>query len=327
MARETQLENDEVLTSEKSIMKAVRIHKYGKSSVLKYEEVKIPGIRPDEVLVKVHSSGVNPIDWKIREGYMKDTMPRTLPFIPGWDVSGTVEETGILVSGFRKGDAVFARPDFSEDGTYAEYVALKGFELAVAPTSIPLEHAAGIPLSAQTAWMGLFEYGRVEKDLSVLIHGAAGGVGSFAVQLAKIAGAYVIAATSSGNIEVVRSLGADVVINYDAEDFEKRIDKVDRVFDTIGGEIQKRSYKVLHRGGILVSTVGVDEKEAAMHQVDAKSYLIVSNGSRLAEIANLINQGMLRVIIDSEYPFSKAADAQNRSQSGKAVGKIILRVQ
>jgi NADPH:quinone reductase-like Zn-dependent oxidoreductase len=321
------LQGEDVLMVEKDTMKAIRVHEYGNSAVLKYEEARIPGIRPDEVLVKVHSSGVNPVDWKIREGYMKDKMPRTMPFIPGWDMSGTVEETGILVSAFKKGDVVFARPDFSEDGTYAEYVAVKGFELAVAPTSIPLEQAAGVPLTAQTAWMGLFEYGHVGKDLSVLIHGASGGVGSFAVQLAKIAGAYVIAATSSGNVELVRSLGADVVVNYDAEDFERKIDKVDRVFDTIGGKIQNRSYSVLHRGGILVSTVGVNEQEAAKHGVTAKGYMIVSNGARLGEIANLINQGMLRVLIDSEYPLHEASAAQDRSQSGKAKGKIILRVQ
>jgi NADPH:quinone reductase-like Zn-dependent oxidoreductase len=327
MKGEAHSEREDVLTIEKDTMKAIRIHQYGNSKVLKYEDARIPGIRPDEVLVKVHASGVNPVDWKIREGYMKDRTPRTMPFIPGWDMSGTVEEAGMLVSGFKKGDVVFARPDFSQDGTYAEYVAVKGFELAVAPTSIPLDQAAGVPLTAQTAWMGLFEYGDVGKDLSILIHGASGGVGSFAVQLAKIAGAYVIAATSSGNVELVRSLGADVVINYDAEEFERRLEKVDRVFDTIGGEIQRRSYKVLHRGGILVSTVGVDEKEAARHEVTGKSYMIVSNGARLGEIANLINQGMLKVVIDSEYPLSEASAAQERSQSGKAVGKIILRVQ
>src|ERR1041384_4257287 len=126
------LQSEDVLTVEKDTMKAIRIHEYGNSAVLKYEETKIPGIRPDEVLVKVHSSGVNPVDWKFREGYMKNEMPRATPFIPGWDVSGTIEETGILVSAFKKGDAVFARPDFSEGGTYAEYVAVKGFELAVA---------------------------------------------------------------------------------------------------------------------------------------------------------------------------------------------------
>jgi NADPH:quinone reductase-like Zn-dependent oxidoreductase len=327
MTHETQLEKEEVLAVEKDTMKAIRIGQYGKSSVLKSEMVRIPGIQPDEVLVKVHSSGVNPIDWKIREGHMKDTMPRAMPFTPGWDVSGTIEETGSLVSAFKKGDAVFARPDFAGEGAYAEYVAVKGFELAVAPTRIPLEQAAGVPLASQTAWMGLFEEGHLGKDLSVLIHGASGGVGMFAVQLAKIAGAYVIAATSSENVELVRSLGADLVVTYDTEEFEKKIPKVDRVFDTIGSEIQKRSFEVLHRGGILVSTVGVDDKEAARHQVIGKSYLMKSNGSRLAEIANLINLGMLRVIIDSEYPLSEAAAAQDRSQSGKAVGKIILRVQ
>jgi len=310
----------------RGLMKAVCIHEYGSSDVLRYEDARIPAIRPDEVLIKVCAAGVNPVDWKIREGYRKDPS-RKLPFIPGWDVSGTIEETGTLVSAFKKGDVVIARPDSSRNGAYAEFVAVPAFELAVAPSRIPLHEAAGIPLAAQTAWEGLFEQGHVGRDTSVLIHGASGGVGLFAVQLAKIAGAYVIATTSTKNVDLIRSLGADVVIDYKTEDFTKRIDKVDVVFDTIGGETQARSLDVLHHGGRLISTVGVNENIAANTLVTAKGFVMISNGARLTEIVELVDRNMLRVITEKEFPLQEAKAAHDASQSGHTVGKIILRVQ
>lgn len=328
MKRKFESESEEVLEhAPDGYMHAVMIHQYGDSNVLQYEETQIPSIRPDEVLIKVHAAGVNPIDWKIREGHRKDNT-RKLPFIPGWDVSGTVEQTGSLISQFKKGDVVFARPDPSRNGAYAEYVSVAGFELAIAPSRITLEKAAGVPLAAQTAWVGLFEQGLLDREHTILIHGASGGVGSFAVQLAKYAGAYVIATTSSQNVEMVRSLGADVVIDYTAEDFTKRIDKVDMVFDTIGGETQAKSYEVIHQGGKLISTVGIeDEATANKHFITAKSFMMISNGARLSEIAELIDHDALRVIVDKEFPLKEARAAQDLSKSGKAKGKIILRVQ
>jgi NADPH:quinone reductase-like Zn-dependent oxidoreductase len=321
-----EFESEDILVEKtRGTMKAVTIHQYGGSGVLQLEEVKIPSIQPDEVLVRVHSAGVNPIDWKIREGYRKNET-RKFPFIPGWDVSGTIEETGILVSKYKKGDAVFARPDMSRDGAYAEFVAVPGFELAVVPSRISMLEAAGVPLAAQTAWCGLFEYGQLRKGLSVLIHGGSGGVGSFAVQLAKIAGATVFATTSYVNINMVRSLGADKVIDYNAGDFTKSVEKVDMVLDTIGGETQERSYTVLRSGGILVSTVGINEQTATRYPVTAKSFMMISNGARLAEIAGLIESGMLRVIIEREFPLEEVREAHELSQTGRASGKIILRV-
>jgi NADPH:quinone reductase-like Zn-dependent oxidoreductase len=327
MKKEFESEDQDILVEKtRGTMKAVTVHQYGGSGVLQLEVVKIPSIQPDEVLIRVHSAGVNPVDWKIREGFRKNET-RKFPFIPGWDVSGTVEETGILVSKYKKGDAVFARPDMSRDGAYAEFVAVPGFELAVVPSRISMQEAAGVPLAAQTAWCGLFEYGKLRKDQTVLIHGASGGVGSFAVQLAKIAGATVIATTSYGNINMIRSLGADKVIDYNAGDFTRSVEKVDMVFDTIGGETQERSYTVLRSGGILVSTVGVNGEIAARYPVTAKSFMMVSNGSRLAEIAELIESGMLRVIIEREFPLEEVRAAHELSQTGRASGKIILRVR
>jgi NADPH:quinone reductase-like Zn-dependent oxidoreductase len=309
-----------------STMNAVRIHNYGDSAVLSYEEAPIPEILPDEVLIKVCAAAVNPVDWKIREGYMKDHLPHTFPLTLGWDVSGTVEKTGSLIGLFKKGDTVIARPDTSRNGTYAEFVAVRGYELAVAPANMPLAHAAAIPLASQTAWSGLFEQGNLDKNQKVLIHGASGGVGTFAVQFAKCAGAYVIATASTKNISLVKSLGADEVIDYTKEDFSEKVKDADMVFDTIGKETQQKSWQVLRKGGILVSTVGTDEQQAKKHGVRTKSFMMISNGARLQAIAELIDKNIVHVIIDKEFPLDEAKAAQDHVKEGHAQGKTILKV-
>jgi NADPH:quinone reductase-like Zn-dependent oxidoreductase len=311
----------------KGFMKAVRIHKYGDSSVLTYEDAPIPGILPDEVLIKVHSAGVNPVDWKIREGYRKDSGQHQLPLTLGWDVAGTIEKTGSMVSLFKKGDAVIARPDMTLNGAYAEYVAVRAFELAIAPMHVPLQQAAGIPRASQTAWVGLFEQGNLNAKQRILIHGASGGVGSFAIQFAKIAGAYVIGTASGKHTDYLKSLGIDEVIDYTKEDFSKKIKDLDMVFDTIGGETQAKSFGLIRKGGTLVSTVGADEKQAEKHGVKAKSFMMISNGSRLQEIVALVDQNMIRIEIEKEFHFSDAKQAHELSQEGHVKGKIILRVQ
>lgn len=316
----------EVLPPGWNPMKAVQIYEYGNSSVLKYEDVPRPETGPDEVLVKVHACGVNPVDWKIREGYMAQFVHHDMPLILGWDVAGTVEETGTLVRRFKPGDAVFCRPDTSRNGGYAEYIAVKTIELASAPRSIPLVKAAGIPLASQAAWMALFEVGRIKAGQSVLIHGASGGVGMFAVQLAKIAGAHIIGTTSGRNFDMVKSIGADEVIDHTKEDFSKKVSELDMVFDTIGGETQDKSWSVLRKGGVLVSTVGADEKAAAAHGVIGKSFALVSNGARLQEISSLVDAGKISVVIEKEFPLAEARAAQELSQTGHARGKIILKV-
>jgi NADPH:quinone reductase-like Zn-dependent oxidoreductase len=322
-------ERDGVQTLEKgpATMKAVRIHSYGDSSQLIYEDAPLPSILPDEVLVKVHSAGVNPVDWKIRNGHHGNPGAYTLPLILGWDVAGTIERTGPLVRSFRTGDAVFAHPDGSRNGAYAQYVAVRGFELAHAPMNIALQVSAGIPLASQTAWMAIFEKGNLQEGQRILIHGASGGVGIFAIQFAKLANAHVIATTSSKNIDLVKSLGADEVIDYKSEDFSKKVSGVDLVFDTIGGDTQSRSWQVIRKGGILVSIVGVDEKAAGKFDVHTASFHMVSNGARLQQIGALVDTGLVRVIIGKEFPLSEARAAHELSESGHAIGKIILRVE
>jgi NADPH:quinone reductase-like Zn-dependent oxidoreductase len=307
-------------------MKAVRIHAFGNSGVLKYEDAPLPEIGPDEVLVKVHACGVNPVDWKIREGFMEPMVHHTLPLTLGWDVAGTVEKTGNLVKRFKKDDPVFCRPDTSRNGGYAEYIAVKTIDLALAPQSIPFDQAAGIPLASQAAWMALFEVAGLREGQKVLIHGASGGVGTFAVQLAKIAGAYVIGTASAKNIAMVKSLGANEVIDHTSEDFSKKLSGIDVVFDTIGGETQAKSWGVLRKGGVLVSSVGADEKAAAAHGVTGRSFMLISNGARLQEIATLVDNGKLRVFVEKVFPLAEAKAAQDLSQTGHARGKIILKV-
>jgi NADPH:quinone reductase-like Zn-dependent oxidoreductase len=310
----------------KGTMKAVTIHDFGGPEVLSYEDVPIPEIGPDETLIKVHSCGVNPVDWKIRQGNNRARVHYDMPLILGWDIAGTVEETGSLVKWFKKGDKVFARPATSRNGGYAEYAAVRSMEMDFAPKTLPLEHAAGVPLAAQTAWVGLFEVGHLRPGQSVLVHGASGGVGSFAVQFAKLAGARVIATTSTKNVRMVHSLGADQVIDYTLGDFRKTVSEMDMVYDTVGGDTQTRSWEVIRKGGELVSTVGVDESAALAHGVAGKAYLLTSNGARLRDIRELIDSGMVKVMIEREFPLKEAMAAHQLSQTGHVSGKIILRV-
>ena len=330
---DTIVEEEAIATKEEKVktstssgkMKAVRIHKYGGLETLVYENAPVPEVGPSEVFIKVHAAGVNPVDWKIREGHMKDIISYQFPLILGLDMAGVIVNVGSLVTRFKAGDAVFVRPDISQNGCYAEYAVAKASDVAFAPASIPLSHAAGIPLASQTAWMGLFDVGNLKRNQRVLIHGASGGVGVFAIQLAKIAGAYVAATTSTPNKEFIKSLGADEIIDYQKEDFSTLKD-FDLVFDTIGGETQTHSWQILNKDGVLVSTVGINKDEATKNGKVGKSFMTISNGARLQEIAGLIDKRMLRVVIDKKFPITQVKEAHELSQSGKTRGKIILSV-
>jgi NADPH:quinone reductase-like Zn-dependent oxidoreductase len=304
-------------------MKAVRIHEYGNLDVLKYEEAPVPDIGPDGVLVKVHAAGVNPVDWKIRKGLMKAVRPLQFPAVIGADVAGTVERVGALVTRFKPGNAVVARVE----GAYAEFAAAKTDAVAPAPKSIPLAHAAGLPIAAGTAWTLLFDAARPAFGTKVLIHGAGGGVGSFAVQFAKLAGLYVIATTSTPNVALVKSLGADEVIDYRQENFVDRVKNIDLVLDNVGGDVLKNSYGVVRKGGLLLTIVSPpDEKLAEQLGIAAKFERGNINGIRLEEIAGLIDIGRLRVIVEKELPLAEARYAHELSEAGHVRGKIILNV-
>ncbi len=308
-------------------MKAIRIHEFGGPDVLSIDEIPVPQPGKDEVLIKVHATSVNPVDWKIRAGLRKEKFPSKLPLTLGWDVSGVIEELGEKVSNFRKGDEVYGRPDPTKNGAYAEYIVVKANLLAIKPMSIGHTEAAAVPLAGLTAWQGLFDKGLLKEGQSVLIHAAAGGVGTYAVQFAKSKGAYVIGTASDRNIDFLKRLGADEVIDYNMESFETVVSDVDLVLDTIGGDTQLKSIDVLKTGGRLISTLAADYvKEAKEKGVVLLDFIAQSVPDQLAEIAQLIDSGKVKPIIDQVLPFTDARKAHMSIEQGHTRGKIVLQV-
>ncbi|MEO8823985.1 MAG: NADP-dependent oxidoreductase [Ginsengibacter sp.] len=308
-------------------MKTIQIHKFGGPEVLKYEDAERPTPANDEVLIKVYASGVNPVDWKIRAGLAQKSFPVNLPLIPGWDVSGEIEEVGSDILNFRKGDEVYSRPDLARNGTYAEYVVVKADQVNLKPKSIGHDKAAAVPLAGLTAWQGLFTHGNLKEGEKVLIHAASGGVGSFAVQFAKWKGAYVIGTASEENIDFLFELGADEAIDYKTEKFENKVKKVDLVFDLIGGETQKRSLKVIKKGGKLITTVRAENLEEAKEKnIEVIGYLAQSYPGDLQQIADLIDSGKIKPIVTEIYPLKEAQEAHRQIESHHTRGKIVLKV-
>jgi len=308
-------------------MKAIRIHNYGGPEVLKYEDSPRPEPQAGEVLIRVHAAGVNPIDWKVREGYMKDFWPHKFPLTLGWDLSGTVEELGRGVSRFKKGDEVYSLPDPTRNGAYADYIAVSESELALKPNSLYHIRAAAVPLAALTAWQSLFDTAQLRSGQRVLIHAGSGGVGHFAVQLAKWKGAYVFATASTRNQDLLRELGVDEPVDYTQKRFENVARNIDIVLDTRGGETQERSWSVLKKGGSLVSLVQPPSEEKA-EKLGVRAALLGAqpNGAQLAEIAKIIDSGKLAPVIDRILPLSEVWRAHELSKSGHTHGKIVLRV-
>src|SRR5882724_9945778 len=311
-------------------MKAIRIHNYGGPEVLQYEDAPRPKPQAGEVLIRVHAAGVDPIDWKVRQGHMKDFWPHKFPLILGWDLSGVVEEIGpgpAAAGRFKKGDEVYSVPDVSRDGAYAEYVVVRESELSLKPKSLHHVHAAAAPLAALTAWQSLFDTAQLQPGQRVLIHAGSGGVGHFAVQLAKWKGGHVFGTASTKNQELLRELGVDEPIDYTKQKFEDVARDVDLVLDLIGGETQERSWSVLKKGGVLLSLVQPPSVEKAKALgIHAAFVAVHPNGAQLAEIAKLIDSGELKLTIDRILPLSEVRRAHELSQSGHTHGKIVLRI-
>jgi len=304
-------------------MKAVRVHDYGGVEVLRLEDAPRPQPGIGEVLVRVHASSVNPIDWKTRAGYLKAHMPLPRPFVLGRDVSGVVEATGPGVTAFRPGDEVYGLVS----GAYAQYVVAKQSDLARKPRSLDHAHAAAIPLAALTAWQALFDKANLDRGQKVLIQGGAGGVGNFAVQLAKWKGAHVIATASGRNQGFLREIGVDQPIDYEKTKFEDIVSNVDAVFDTIGGDTQQRSFRVLKRGGVLVSVAAPPSSEEAVKLgVRAEFAITQPDAAQLAKIAELVDAGQLKPIVDTVMPLSEVRRAHEMSERGHVRGKILLTV-
>src|SRR5256885_11149188 len=312
-------------------MKAIRIDKYGGPEVLQYEDAPRPKPQAGEVLVRVHAAGVNPIDWKVREGHMKDFWPHKFPLILGWDLSGVVEEVGpgpAAAGRFKIGDEVYSIPDPTRNGAYADYIVVRESEVALKPKSLHHPRAAMVPLAGLTAWQSLFDTAQLQPGQRVLIHAGSGGVGHFAVQFAKWKGAYVFATASTKNQDLLRKLGVDEPIDYTRQRFEDVARNIDIVLDTIGGETQERSWSVLKKGGVLVSLVQPPSEEKAK-ELGVRATLLGAqpSGDQLAEIAKIIDSGKLAPIIDRIIPLSEARRAHELSQSGHTHGKIALRVR
>lgn len=306
-----------------SAMKAIRIHTHGGPEVLRFEEVARPVPSDDEVLIKVLAAGVNPVDWKIRQGYMKELFH--LPLILGWDVAGVVEEKGSAVTDFAIGDEVYSRPSILRDGAYAEYIVVKAAEVALKPTTVGFIQAAAVPLAGLTAWQSLFDLAHLKAGQKVLIHAAAGGVGHYAVQFAKWAGAHVIGTASARHHEFLCALGVHEALDYTTTPFEEVVGDVDVVLDTIGGEVWQRSWQVLKKGGILVSTLRGPEAGGADSLNKLCAHVFVQpDAAQLGEIAALIDSGHVRPEIAGTFPLREAAEAHRASEGGHTRGKIVL---
>jgi NADPH:quinone reductase-like Zn-dependent oxidoreductase len=317
-------------------MKAVRIHAFGGPEVLQLEEMARPTPAADELLIKLHASGVNPVDWVVREGG-NDALRGylTLPLTLGWDAAGVVEALGSAVTGFRPGDAVYGIPNFPGNGSYAEYCAAKASQFAHKPRSLSFTEAAGVPLAGLTAWAGLFEHGRLQPGQRVLIQGASGGVGSFAVQFAKAKGAYVIGTASAGNLAYLRELGADEALDYRGQPVEELVRDVDVVLEASplrDNAARAKAVSVLRPGGRFVSVnldFPFDEAMlAALAQKQATGALAANQPRQdwLEEITHLLDAGQVKVVVSRVYPLAEVAAAHRESQTWHVQGKLVLQI-
>lgn len=309
-------------------MKAIRLHRRGGPDELVLEDAPAPEIGAGDVLVRVLATGITPTELTWDETYRHaDGTPR-IPTIPGHEVSGVIESVASDIAGdLSPGDEVYGLADFPRDGAAAELVAVRAANLAHKPRSIGHTETASLPLAALTAWQALFEHGQLVSGQSVLIHAAAGGVGSLAVQLARWRGLRVFATASGRDAEFVRGLGADVVIDYRTERFEDKARDVDVVFDTVGGETQQRSLGVIRPGGVLVSVVApLAPGLAEARGVGAFFFIVEGNRAQLEQIATLVDNGTLRPIVAKVFPLAETRAAFEFAATSHAPGKIILEV-
>ena len=332
-------------------MKAFILDRYGKDRRLRFGDVPTPELRDRDILVQVHAAGVNPLDTKIRDGVFKRILPYRLPLVPGNDVAGIVVAVGPRVRQFKRGDAVYARPDDQRIGTFAELIAIDEADVALKPRNLAMEEAASIPLVVLTAWQALVEKGQLKNGQKVLIHAGSGGLGTIAIQLAKHLGATVATTTSAENAELVRSLGADMVIDYRREDFEALLSGYDLVLNSLGKDILDKSLGVLKPGGMLISVSGPPDAEFArargsgwlLEQVmrllsrDIRkkarrrgvrySFLFMrAQGEQLGRITALIEAGVIRPVIDRIFPFEATNEALAYVETGRSKGKVVVKV-
>jgi NADPH:quinone reductase-like Zn-dependent oxidoreductase len=305
-----------------SMMQAIRIQDYGGPEMLELQQVPRPEPKAGEVLVRILAAGVNPADWKMRSGMYKAFMPLTFPWTPGLEGAGIIESVGPDVSSLHPGQAVYGRIQ----GAYAEYAAAPAGDLQLNPTALTFEQAASVPVGALTAWQAVIEIAQVQPGQRVLVHGAAGGVGVYAVQLAKWKGAHVVGTASASNLEFVQSLGAEQVIDYNAAPFETAIKDLDAVIDTVGGDLPERSLKVIRPGGVLVSAAARLSPEMGQARNIRTPGLGRAGSEKLAQINQLLESKQVLPVVGATFPLSEAKLAQELSQTGHGRGRIILRI-
>ena len=309
-------------------MKAIVVRQWGGPEVLKLEDVPVPTPKEDQMLIKVFAAGVNSFDGMLRSGKYAKIFNMQLPWIPGYDVAGTVEKVGGKVTKFKVGDPVYAFISIPTGGGYAEYARAKENQAALKPVTLHFVEAAGVPSVALTAWQALVDKANVQPGQTVLIHGASGGVGMFAIQIAKIRGAKVFATASTANQDFLKQLGADMPIDYKTQKFEDVAKDVDVVVDGVGGETLTRSYPVVKKGGVLVSLVGrVDRAQLDNHGIRGVSLEAEYSGDELARIGKLIDEKKIKVVVAETFPLADASKAEAKADTGHARGKIVLKVR
>lgn len=310
------------------MMNAVRLHSYGDPEVLVYEMASRPEPQADEVLIRVHAAGVNPADWKMRQGYLREKFPFPLPLILGYDLAGVVEAVGSQVGHLAVGDEVFTMLPLHQLGAYAEYAVAKASLVALKPSRLDFLTAAGVPSIALTAWQALFDLAKLQSGQTILIHGASGGVGRFAVQFARWKGAIAIGTASAQSSESLKELGVDQVIDYQHERFEEKVTSVDVVLDTIGGETRQRSWQLLKPGGVLVSTEGAADP-IVVPSTNVKGipiFVTPSDSSQLRQIVGLIDGGIIQSPDVESFRLQDAAKAHTAIQHEHRRGKLVLQV-
>lgn len=333
-------------------MKSFLIDRYKKGGALRLGEIPEPELRANDVLVEIRAASVNLLDNKIRDGEFKLILPYRLPLVLGNDVAGVVVRAGANVRKFKPGDEVYARPHQARIGTFAEYIAIDEADVAMKPNNLTMEEAASLPLVALTAWQVLVERANVQKGQKVLIHAGSGGVGTIAIQLAKHLGAYVATTTSTANVDLVKSLGADVVVDYKKEDFKKVLHGYDVVMNSLGKDTLEKSIAVLKPGGKLISISGPPDPDFARQNgsgwplrqvmrllslgIRRKSkrrgigysfLFMTANGGQLEKITALIEAGHIRPVMDRIFPFEKTNEALDYIQTGRAKGKVVIAVK
>ena len=333
-------------------MKAFIVDRYGSGDHVRVTEVPDPEVREDDVLIRIHAAGVNPLDSKIRDGEFKLILPYRLPLILGNELAGVVVRVGSRAQRFKPGDEVYARPGKDRIGTFAEFIAVREDDLAIKPKNLTMEEAASIPLVGLTAWQALIERAKLKKGQKVLIHAGSGGVGTFAIQLAKHVGAIVATTTSAANVELVKRLGADIVIDYKKDRFEEVLRDFDVVLNSLDGETLEKSLRVLKPGGKLISISGPPDPEfakylgqsrmlqlvmrllsfrirrqAARHQVNYSFLFMRASGDQLRQIGSVIETGAIRPVLDRVFPFESTKEAMAYVEKGRAKGKVVVKVR